>query len=412
MRFAVDKQNRSFVAEAFLSIIALWIGSYAYYQMFLAYQLKPLYSYFVIIAFTFFWMLYQRISNPAKLGAKDTGLKWIYVWVNLFIVWTLASYYYSTRSDIATETLIVAMESAALLACFVILVNHSVRVCQLSVVFAILALAGSAMCLWDFLQPTFSTVAGRGAGFYSNPTIASEVIALSMVAGFISIPVRLRWPYILFCGIGVLVTFSRASWLSWAVAVIGLTILGNAKGTRLRLLKILLITVLTSMMLLALLSGATEIIIKGLGLQQYMTIDTLNRLGIGDASLENFSANTRKDVALYSIEMIKQAPFLGYGIGYTNEWSMIETHNMYLRQWVEGGIIQMILYVGLLVMMWNMANGLGKIMVIQFILNSFFTHNNLEQPAMLLLFAFIMGTRLIIPVQSDEHDGKTTLSNL
>ena len=73
---------------------------------------------------------------------------------------------------------------------------------------------------------------------------------------------------------------------------------------------------------------------------------------------------------------------------------MIETHNMYLQQWLEGGLIQLVLYIGLLVLMWRMASGLGKIMLVQFILNSLFTHNNLEHPAVLLLFAFIIGTRL------------------
>ena len=58
-----------------------------------------------------------------------------------------------------------------------------------------------------------------------------------------------------------------------------------------------------------------------------------------------------------------------------------------------------------------MASSLGKIMLIQFIFNSLFTHNNLEHPAMLLLFAFIIGTRLINPAQSNKLEGNMLTAN-
>ncbi|GFO72507.1 hypothetical protein BJAS_P2810 [Bathymodiolus japonicus methanotrophic gill symbiont] len=404
MSFEKDKNNRSFSAEIFLIIMAFWIGSYAYYQMFLSYKFKPLYSYLLIIFFTCFWVITQRILYPARLEPIDQGLKSIGVWMGLYTLWTSITYLYSSQSSIATESLIVALEGAALFTCFVLLVNHSVRVIELATVLAILALAGSAMCLWDFIELTFSTVTGRGAGFYSNPTIAGDIIALTMVGGFLLVPNRLKWSYIAFCGLGVLVTFSRASWLSWGVAVIGLSILRYADGERrLRWMIILSITAFIVLLLLALFSGVTEGIINKLNLQQYMTMDTFSRLGIGKASLENFSASSRWDIAKFSINMIREAPFFGYGIGYTKEWAMIETHNMYLQQWLEGGFIQLALYIGLLVLMWKMASCLGKIMLVQIALNSLFTHNNLEHPAVLLLFAFIIGTRLVASKPSTQR---------
>ena len=93
---------------------------------------------------------------------------------------------------------------------------------------------------------------------------------------------------------------------------------------------------------------------------------------------------------------------------------MIETHNMYLQQWLEGGLIQLVLYIGLLVVMWRMASGIGKIMLVQFILNSLFTHNNLEHPAVLLLFASIIGTRLTAsgPATQQQVDMHSTDNQL
>lgn len=416
MSFTIDKKNRSLSAEIFLIIMALWIGSYSYYQVFLSYEFKPLYSYELIICFTFFWLIAQRIFHPARLGLGDQGLRHIFVWIGLYALWSIITYSYSSQSSITTEALIIALETSALLACFVILVNHPVRVIELSIVFALLAVAGAAMCLWDFIEPAYSTVPGRGAGFYSNPTIAGEIIALAMVGGCMVIPRKMRWVYIIFCGLGLLVTFARASWLSWGVAVIGLTILGYAESEkRLRILPLLFITVLIALIIIALFSGATQEIINKLGLHQYLTIDTLRRLGIGSSSLENFSANTRWDVAKFALSMIREAPFFGYGLGYTSEWAIqVETHNMYLRLWVEGGLIQLALYIGLLVLLWNKATGLGKIMLLQFALNSLFTHNNLEHPALLLLFAFIMGTRLTAsdPTRQQQANMRTTDNQL
>ena len=412
----IDKNNRSFSAEVFLIIMAFWIGCYAYIQMFLTYELKPLYSYLLIVFFTFLWVLYQRVINPARLGPIDDGLKNICVWIGLYILWTSITYLYSSQSIIATDVLIIALETSALMACFVMLVNNSVRVVELSAVFAILALAGSVMCLWDFIEPTFSKVPGRGAGFYRNPTIAGEVISLAMTAGFLLIPKRVRWIYLAFCGLGVLATFSRASWLSWAVAVIGLAIMGYIAGERKlsRLLMLLFIIILVALLMFALFSGATESLINELGLQQYMTINTLNRLGIGiggEASFGDFSANERREVVMFSLDMIRKAPYFGNGIGYTKEWAMrVGPHNMYLLQWVEGGIIQFLLYISLLLIICIMASSLGRIMLMQFVLNSLFTHNNLEHPAMLLLFAFIIGTRLINPAQSNVVSGQHAYS--
>ncbi len=415
MNFKIDEKNRSFTAEAFLIVMAFWIGSYAYYQMFLIYELKPLYSYLLIVFFTFLWVLYQRVINPARLGPMDDRLKNICLWICLYISWTSITYLYSSQSSIATEALIIALETSALLACFVMLVNNSVRVVELSAVFAILALAGSVMCLWDFFEPTYSTVPGRGAGLYRNPTIAGEVISLAMTAGFMLIPKKVRWIYLAFCGLGVLATFSRASWLSWGVAVIGLAIMGYIAGERKlsRLLMLLFIIMLIALLMFALFFGATESLINELGLQQYMTINTLNRLGIGDeASLGDFSANERRKVLMFSLDMIRNAPYFGNGLGYTKEWPMrVGPHNMYLLQWVEGGLIQIILYISLLLILWIMASSLGKIMLMQFVLNSLFTHNNLEHPAMLLLFAFIIGTRLINPAQSNRLQGDMHTAN-
>jgi len=390
------KRARSFSAEIFLVLIAFWIGSYSYQQIFLTFELKPLYSYFLIVFFSSLWGFYQFVIRKSKF-TLDKGSIWpLYMWVFLYTGWVLFTYFYSSQSFIADKALIGILESSALLVCFMMLVNHPFRVHTLSVVFAILAVFGAGMCIWDFISPVYSSVSGRGAGFYVNPTIAGHVIALFMVGGILAIPKRVQFIFVVFCGVGVLVTFSRAAWLSWFIAFIPLTCLRTSGSVYLRILMASFLVVIVSLTLLFLVTGETEDIVKQLGVQKYMTENTLRRLDISGSSLNDSSSNARKDVVIFSMERIIESPILGYGVGYVREWDMeIAPHNMYLQQWVEGGMVQFLLYIGLLLLMWNMSFYLGKIMVFQVFVNSFFTHNNLDQPVILLIFAFIIGTRLI-----------------
>jgi O-antigen ligase len=269
--------------------------------------------------------------------------------------------------------------------------DDSQRVRLASAAFALLALAGAAVNLLDFYQPLFTQIPGRAAGLYTSPTIAGNFIALAMVAGSWQIPPRWRWWYVMFCGAGIAVTFSRESWILWGAAVPGLAWAGVLGAGRARWLSLSAAVVVGVGLTLSLFLGQAGRIAATSGVNTYLTPDTAARLGFGASSLSGEATSQRLYGIRYSLEVATDAPVLGHGLGYTRIWDYFQgPHNMFLLFLVEGGVIGLALYLSLLGILWRTSSGIGRVLAVQLLFSSFFSHNHLEQPAILLIVAFIV----------------------
>jgi hypothetical protein len=63
---------------------------------------------------------------------------------------------------------------------------------------------------------------------------------------------------------------------------------------------------------------------------------------------------------------------------------------MYLSMLAQGGVLGLAVFVALPAMLWYRSNGLGRLLVVLYALFSLATHNNLDQPAMLVFLAMIV----------------------
>jgi hypothetical protein len=372
-----------------LLLSVIWFGSYVYIYLYGVAGLKPLYSYLVLLGITALWLL-ARLALLRRAWPADDK------WLNRFLVWSAIYFGYVVFTSAVlsmeyapAEPMVVAAQFVTLTAAFLLLMAEPRRLSIAIAAFALLALFGTAVNIVDFIDPTFSDVTGRAAGFYENPTIAGNFIALAMIAGLGAVPGRLRLPFVAACGVGVLVTFSRESWLLWGIAFVWAVQQGHLGGTGRGRVRTLVGAAVGAGIVLFVFSGGLGQLVGQSQLRAYLNDNTLARIGISASVLSGDSAEERRYLVVRSLEEGASAPLLGKGFGQTQNWGRLPgPHNTFLLFFVEGGVIGLAIFVALAVMLWLAGTGVGRIVAGLFIVSSFFSHNNLEQPAIMLMIAF------------------------
>ena len=372
-------------------LATLWFGSYAYLYWYGIGGLKPLHSYFVLIGLTGLWLLARLALLSAALPVRDSWLSAFFLWCATYFAYTLFTHAVLAMGYAEAEPLVIAAQFVAITGAFVLLMSSPRRLSLAMVAFAATAIAATMLNIFDFLSPTFSAVAGRAAGLYVNPTISGNWIAMAMVAGLAAVPRRLRPVFVAFCGLGVLLTFSRESWLVWGIALIWIVRHGHLGGIRRSRLKTLMGLTIGGAILLFVFSGGLGQLVGQSQFRAYLNENTLARLGISGNVLSGESADERTFLIFHSLSEAAEAPVLGKGFGYTQNWGNLpRPHNMFLLFFVEGGIVGVGIFAALVLILWRGSVGLGRVVVGLFIVTSFFSHNNLEQPATMLLVAFAL----------------------
>lgn len=84
-------------------------------------------------------------------------------------------------------------------------------------------------------------------------------------------------------------------------------------------------------------------------------------------------------------------PWLGGGLAYDQSWQ-VGAHNTYLRMAAEGGILRLAIFIGLLVVLWNATDSIGRVALVVYAASCLISHDNLRQPALLLILALIATT--------------------
>ena len=385
-----ETRARSVWLTVILIVFILWFGSYSYEYVFTVTGLKPLYSYFALLSFSLFYLLYREASGSPLVDAPTVGVGALFLWLGLYLAYGAFEFLRSTQDPTAIQALITLCEAVLLTGAFAVLITDDSHLRTVTWVFAILAILGSAINIWDFLRPTFSAVPGRAAGLYVNPNIAGSFVALAMVAGLSSVSRHFRLFFLGICAVGVLVTFSRGSWIIWAVAVVTLGWWHYFSGGRRRVLSATLAVALCASFAASLFLGAVGPYVAQSPVTHYLTPDTSARLGIGASVLSGNAAKQREMLVIDLLSEAAATPWLGRGLGYTTEWRYSKgPHDMYLLFLVEGGLLGLLLYLTLIFLLWRYSTGIGRVLTLQFIGSSFFTHNQLVQPAILMIVAFV-----------------------
>ncbi len=370
-----------------------WFGSYADLFVYNQGGPPPVRSYMVFLGFFVVVSLLRASQGVPILSRADfRRASGLIGWLYAFVLLVALSYLMSSQSEVATQRLITMIEMALILAAFtsLMLVDRMHRLVGLTMVGV--ALLGTLLNVYDFIDPTFSTVPGRAAGMYGNPTISGFIITLALVVAVTHVPLWFRWPLVGVVAVGVILTFSRASWLVLFLSIVWMSWNGYLGGRSTRQLFGLGAVVAAGVVVYGLLSGTLLQLIAATPLYNYLDPNTMARLGLG-AFASDFAAAERGDVVRFAWQSYVESgnALFGNGLGHTHEWAFrVSTHNMYLLFLVEAGILGLLVYVSLLFVLWRSANGLGKLLVIQIVVYGFFSHNVLDAPAGLIFIAAVI----------------------
>jgi O-antigen ligase len=283
-------------------------------------------------------------------------------------------------------------------------------------------LIGSSASIWiDMFSPGFfSTLTHRAAGFYSNPNVgALSVILLGIAAidwkkhdGFnlvllILIPICI-YPTMSVGGL-ILFLITLAFYMFWSFR-------GNARVFR-KLARVTALVLLLFFLVLPVLIELSDTNAMFDNRTAKNRIEDVIQLGQGDLSY--IADHGRFGLVFQYLEIIADAPIIGHGTGYTAfKTATIShgTHNMYLKHWVEQGILGFFLYFlligGAFYHFMVLKDRRGMIFVIAFIVDGFFDHNLLENRTLISLlgilgaFAYLENTK---PFSVGNSDRKRVL---
>ena len=379
--------RRGALVELTFSVFLFWFLTYGYLYFLKYGGPKPFHYYVGYVLFTLF-VFFGFGSNSIRMSLPvSRRVRAFYIWFYSYFVYILLQFLFANSSHHGQESFIRNSEAMALLCSSVFLMSSIRNYSQIMGIMAVVALLGVIVNIWDFFIPTFSTVPGRAAGIYENPNISGKIIGMLMIGGVLAVPKKWQVVFIAFCGIGVLVTFSRVAWLLWNIGFWGWLFLNGQNISRRIPLWLIALLSVNIVFLIFLFSGSLGSLVTESSLSDNLTTNTAGRLGVDADLISDNSIGTRVVLVKRGLSEWSDAWMFGHGLGATDTWPE-KPHNMYLLFAVEGGFIGLVLFSFLLLVLWLGGGALSRILTLQFGISSLFTHNNLEQPAIQVLIAF------------------------
>jgi hypothetical protein len=283
-------------------------------------------------------------------------------------------------------------EMVLLLALFGIVYQEATTLKLATTILIAVTLFGTAINIGEFAfgDAMFSGIAGRAAGLYQDCNLSGTMLVAGMLLSILRLPLSLRIPYSLVVGVGVFVTFSRSALLLWTAAFLGMSVFGWLTQHR----KVALVAALIG------LSGASQSLMTGgwiaamdtVGAGDLLNSNTRARIGSSFLVQEDFSKKEREEVALRAFEDWQDAPIMGNGIG-SSDRDFVRPHNQYLEAASDMGLVGLAVFpFALLFMLWRSGTAVGVLLAVHLFVSNFFTHNNLEYPAVQVAIAMALSS--------------------
>jgi len=319
-----------------------------------------------------------------------------FLWLIFALLSITIAYIYSSQSPVVTDILIALVKSIAVFVCMFILMTNPKAIKAAFYALALVVVVAASNNIIEFFTDfmTWSTIPGRAAGWQINANRSGKFMAMSLLFASIIIPKKFIWPMIALTIVGVLLTFSRSTWVELFIIIVGISLIrGTPMGKKISLLDIkpssfIAIAVggiVASMLLLSLFTGAAYDLVKDTPFEEYLSADTVGRMS-GDFT--DNSANERVVILVDALKMGMEHPFLGSGLASTYEWHHdVGPHNDYATLFAERGITGVFVYLILLGILWFTGSKYGKLYVLVLAFSSIATHNTFEQPATFIFLA-------------------------
>lgn len=269
--------------------------------------------------------------------------------------------------------------------------QHTARV---AIGLAVLLAVG--LNVYELFNPlTFSEIPGRSSGLYTNVNQSGAALMLGMIIAYGIVPSRLRMLFVALTAIGIVTTFSRAAILGWILVVIYLALrsgVGIAQLRRVFLLCIVVFGFLISPLWSDLQSSLEE--------RGTLTLDVVQRLNFlgGSANTSDASSQEREAVATFAWRTFGERPLTGFGTGEHRqlEGFAVGTHNVYLAQMVDHGILGLfVLPLMIVAALWGLRReqwDLALPFAMFLSLWGLFSHNVLEERYILVSVALVGAT--------------------
>lgn len=351
------------------------------------FPLVPWHSYVVLLGCTLMLAMFNLRSLLQGIP------RYMVIWIWLYFIHSILMFLYSSQDPQGLDMLKARIVDIAQLGTFLMMLNlrpEMARIAQKAILWVVLF--SILMNIMDFVDPAFSRVGGRAAGFYLNPNYAGRILSLGMLASLPLVRPRLRLMFCLLVGVAVIITFSRSGWLNWALAIITATTSGYLVF-RHKWPSILFFSMLGLLMIYVLFSGLALELLAALNLSGYLTPDTLARVSGFGITFDDFSTTERTKLVEDSWEVIKHHPLIGSGTDLHRWFQRVLPHNMYLLSMASGGFPGLLLFLALIWLLWRNTTDLGRAITVVYIFSSLFTHNNLDGSPTLLLIALVATLR-------------------
>jgi O-antigen ligase len=370
------------------SVIPLFIIS-----LFYSYAGYALYDKNFIILSPMVWYIITVLTSIICIVFSKSKYKYIdrnniiffLVWLFMYAALCVVSYYYSEQTSIQYRIFKNTVFLVIITIFFIPLIYVNILYILKGIYFVVLL--SVLINIFELLFPNlfyFSVTLGRSAGFYLNPNNSALYIILGFILTVPVVNIKKRLYYSLFVMVGVFSTFSRAGFVISFLSVTWLIFTGYIKASKLATFYIILSTVVAITLMQVVLAP------EGVTVDRYLKKDALIRirLPVNDESIKGRLSQLNR-----GIDLMKESPIYGYGLGATDIGSTkVSPHNMFVKLGVEQGIIGIILYVTLLLYIFIMGPAINKLLSLVLFTASWFSHNIYDYPATWISVIIVLST--------------------
>ncbi len=383
----------------FLCLNIAWFYSYVYQHLWQTgvVPVRPVIWY--IITLSLGMVLF--ITNRDAIKIESTGKRFIALGVALtgFAGFSSLASIGAVDAEFQFQALVTQSEILLLVLVFYLLLCWKDAWKIASGAILVVVLFGVCVNLVEFFSRgaiQLSTVPGRAAGFYENANNSGYYLVFGALISVWILPRVFRLPYLLVVFVGILVTFSRSAMIMWMFACLAVVWyrgfgLGGLWG-------IVSGGLIVSFIGFSLVTGRMADYLESAGMDNLLDSNTTYRLQSGFLEREDGSSIERAEVAKRGWDLFLSYPIVGVGFGVTQYGGkVVSVHNQALRFAAELGVIGLGLFAGLIWIMWDSGTPAGRAIALVYAVGSMFSHNLLDSPAIAIVIAFVLASRVGFP---------------
>ncbi|HEY8446660.1 MAG TPA: O-antigen ligase family protein [Thermomicrobiales bacterium] len=343
-----------------------------------------------------YWVAFiGMLTAPLLLVAATESrlqVRPLLLWGAGYLLMSIAWYFPSRQDDIAYQEVQTRVLSVIFLALMLFLFAGPAEQRLARQTIALVQLVAIGLNIYELFNPlTFSKIPGRSSGLFENSNPCGAALVLGLILSYGVVPSRLRLPFVLATGVGIVTTFSRSAMLGWVLVSGNLAFRSGLSIQRLRAVAAAGVLIVGFIF-----SPWWRQLEQKLEQRGALNLDLIQRLAFfttGRASDD--SANERYSVLVKGWELFTNHPFIGNGTGAARDLPGfdVSTHNIYVYLLVDHGILGLAIMAGLLVAtLWGAGRATAEVawpFGLFLAVWGMFSHNVLEERYILLAVALV-----------------------